>query len=92
MKIENMVEKYQEWLDWFIMDNKLDIQETLYEGEVDGETVTVTLEQFLQKSLEMVGWQEDIKRFAMRAQYVGEDVLEKLSEMCEQKVQKGFFN
>ena len=51
----------------------------------------VTLEQFLQKSLEMVGWQEDIKRFAMKAQYVGDDVLEKLREMCEQKVQKGFF-
>lgn len=90
MKADGIAERYQEWLDWFIRDNKLDIDEVLYEGEKDGETVTVTLEQFLQKSLQMIGWQEDIRRFAMKAQYTGTDPLEKIREMCEQKVEKGF--
>lgn len=61
-------------------------------AEEDGEVVRVTLEQFLQKSLEMPGWQTDIRRFSMKAQYVGTDVLEKIREMCEEKVKKGFFN
>lgn len=126
---EDATLKYQMWLDWFITDNKLDIEEVLYEGkagsateesangeenketeeneenengeetfendwaeEEDGEVVRVTLEQFLQKSLEMPGWQADIRRFAMKAQYVGTDVLEKIREMCKEKVKKGFFN
>ena len=106
--------KYQMWLDWFIPDNKLDIEEVLYEGPVsgaadeegengetgedsgatkeDGEIVSVTLEQFLQKSLEYPGWQADIRRFSMKAQYVGTDVLEKVREMCAEKVKKGFFS
>lgn len=114
---EDATLKYQMWLDWFITDNKLDIEEVLYEGkargasleenendvetedgeesdetaEEDGEVVSVTLEQFLQKSLEMPGWQEDIRRFSMKAQYVGTDVLEKIREMCAEKVKKGFF-
>lgn len=89
---KDSAERYQEWLDWFIMDNRLDVDEVLYEGEDDGETVAVTLKQFLKKSLEMTGWQEDIKRFAAKAQYTGGDVLEKLREMCEEKVKKGFFS
>jgi len=121
---EDTTLKYQMWLDWFITDNKLDIDEVLYEGKVrstaekdesegggedenrekkdavqsdevaeeDGEVVKVTLEQFLQKSLEMPGWQVDIRRFSMKAQYVGTDVLEKIREMCKEKVKKGFFN
>lgn len=92
MNMDN-TEKYQLWLDWFIMDNKLNIEEVLYEGEDDnGQEVSVTLEQFLQKSLDMPGWQEDIKRFAMRAQYVGEDTLEKVRKMVEEKAKKGFFS
>jgi len=123
---EDATLKYQMWLDWFITDNKLDIEEVLYEGKVrgaapkserengeeeeespngegeeavqdesieeNGEEVRVTLEQFLQKSLEMPGWQADIKRFSMKAQYVGTDVLEKIREMCAEKVKKGFFS
>lgn len=111
---EDATLKYQMWLDWFITDNKLDIEEVLYEGPVsgssdkegendgteegtglldeDGETVCVTLEQFLQKSLEYPGWQEDIRRFSMKAQYIGTDVLEKIREMCAEKVKKGFFS
>lgn len=117
---EDATLKYQMWLDWFITDNKLDIEEVLFEGKVrgtaeeneekdaeeneeweageaavseeDGEVVRVTLEQFLQKSLEMPGWQADIRRFSMKAQYVGTDVLEKIREMCEEKAKKGFFN
>ncbi|MDE6606219.1 MAG: hypothetical protein K2K54_00470 [Lachnospiraceae bacterium] len=115
---EDATLKYQMWLDWFITDNKLDIEEVLFEGKVsceaeesesedgeesensgtgeaadeDGEAVRVTLEQFLQKSLEMPGWQADIRRFSMKAQYVGTDVLEKIREMCREKVKKGFFN
>lgn len=118
---EDATLKYQMWLDWFITDNKLDIEEVLFEGKVgyadgeseseenenseageagegddaaeeDGEVVRVTLEQFLQKSLEMPGWQADIRRFSMKAQYLGTDVLEKIREMCEEKAKKGFFN
>ena len=111
MKEDATTLKYQMWLDWFITDNKLDIEEVLFEGKVrcadgeneseengnseadeDGEVVRVTLEQFLQKSLEMPGWQADIRRFSMKAQYVGTDVLEKIREMCEERVKKGFFN
>lgn len=137
---EDATLKYQMWLDWFITDNKLDIEEVLFEGKVssiseesekgedkeekeekednenveehgdnenreeeeavqndedweeDGEVVRVTLEQFLQKSLEMPGWQADIRRYSMKAQYVGTDVLEKIREMCREKVKKGFFS
>lgn len=92
MKADSAAGRYQEWLDWFIMDNKLDIDEVLYEGEEDGEPICVTVEQFFRKSLQMVGWQEDIRRFAMKAQYTGGDVLEKLRVMCEQKVKQGFFS
>lgn len=88
---EESTEKYQMWLDWFLTDNKLDIEEVLYEGDSEDGEVRVTLEQFLQKSLEMPGWQEDIRRFGLKAQYTGGDILEKLKEMCEQKAKKGFF-
>lgn len=91
MNEEQQTEKYQHWLDWFITDNKLDINEVLYEGEEDGENISVTLEQLLQKSLEMPGWQQDIRRFGLKAQYTGGDVLSKLREMAEEKAKKGFF-
>ncbi len=91
--MDDTTKKYQLWLDWFILDNKLDVEEILYEGETeDGEPVTVTLEQFLQKSLGLYGWQEDIRRYAMRSQYIGEDVLVKLREMCAEKAKKGHFS
>lgn len=92
MNEAQQTEKYQLWLDWFITDNKLDIEEILYEGEVEGEEVSVTLEQLLQKSLEMPGWQQDIRRFGLKAQYTGKDILTKLKEMAEEKAKKGFFS
>lgn len=89
---ENSAEKFSLWLDWFISDNKLNVDEVLFEGDVEGEPVSVNMRTFFGKALSMPGWQDEIRRIGLKAQYTGGDIIENLKVMCGEKARKGFFS
>ncbi|MCR4744466.1 MAG: hypothetical protein K5894_04465 [Lachnospiraceae bacterium] len=81
---------YDQWLDWFIVDHKLNIQEVILEEILDGQPYKVKMVDFLNKTRGM----NDLVKQAMREGmskciYTDKSVSKYLKKACEELIVDG---
>ncbi|SFK43122.1 hypothetical protein SAMN05216390_10176 [Lachnospiraceae bacterium KH1T2] len=78
------------WLDWFIVDNKLNIQEVLLEEIIDGQPYKVKMVDFLNKVRKLNHLtQQKVKDDMCRELYSGGKVSKALKEDCRELISSG---
>ena len=81
---------YDSWLDWFIIDHKLNIQEILVEEIIDGQPYKVKMVEFLNQTRQMNSIvQHEIRGQMLKCAYTGKSVSKYLKEICKAFITDG---
>ena len=81
---------YDQWLDWFIVDHKLNIQEVIVEEILDGQPYKVKMVDFLNKTRQMNELvQQKVREGMSKSAYTGKSISKFLKEACEELIVDG---
>ncbi|MCR5627410.1 MAG: hypothetical protein K6F99_08830 [Lachnospiraceae bacterium] len=79
---------YEQWLDWFILDNKIDTNKVLIEEVIGSEMVKFTYRQFFDRTYKMtILQQQEIQENMMIRERTGGDIEEYLKQRCKEMVE-----
>ena len=81
---------YDQWLDWFIVDHKLNIQEVIVEEILDGQPYKVKMVDFLNKTRQMnpLG-QQAVREGMSKCVFTDKSVSKYLKEACIELIVDG---
>ncbi|MBR1893121.1 MAG: hypothetical protein IJ815_06285 [Lachnospiraceae bacterium] len=81
---------YDSWLDWFIIDHKLNIQEILIEEILDGQPYKIKMVDFLNKTRTMNSIvQHEIRGQMLKCTYTNKSVSKYLQDICRKFITDG---
>ncbi len=82
--------RYEQWLDWFIVDHKVNTAEILVEGIINGEPCRVTVGHFLDETRQMNYYMQDtIKTGISKRALTGGSYMNYLRKVCREYLETG---
>ncbi len=80
---------FEQWMDWFIRDNKIDISSTLVEEVIDGELCKYTISDYLNRTYQFTELeQEDLRMGLTKQTLIGEPVKDFLRKRCIEMIER----
>lgn len=81
---------YSDWIDRYIVENKINITSKLIYGVIQGKFYDITIMQFLNCSKNIEPWQDVIKRKLTIFADIGRDPVPFLKIFCENAIKMGY--
>ena len=79
---------YEQWLDWFIRDHKIDIADTIVDEIIGGQICKMTVNEFFNKTYGMTKMQqEEIMEALSVRSLTGEPIREYLRKRCIEMIE-----
>lgn len=79
---------YQQWLEWFIRDHKIDIADTIVDEIIGGVICKMTVNEFFNKTYSMTKMQqEEIMEAMTLRSLTGEPIREYLRKRCIEMIE-----
>ena len=79
---------YEQWIEWFIRDNKIDIADTIVDEIIGGVICKMTVNEFFNNTYSMTNMhQEEIMEALMVRSLTGEPIREYLRKRCIEMIE-----